>query len=142
MAKFIRWETPFTDREFPSVGLLVSQANEDHDDLLAVVAPDGIDRYPKYVVNFGSVLAFTCMEELGCPERDFGELTIEDPKLCAYQCLDSPWLNAYAGLQRQPGPLNHYLIFGGDNNIEVVSYNVPTIETITEARMLQLDYGI
>lgn len=48
--------------------------NHPNYELEVVVAPFGIDTYPKYVVNFGNVVAFSCMEEMHFPERDFAEL--------------------------------------------------------------------
>ena len=35
---------------------------EESDILKAVMAPHGLDEYPKYPVNFGNVVALTCME--------------------------------------------------------------------------------
>jgi hypothetical protein len=147
MAKLIRWETPFTDKQFPSVGLLIATAPDMADILKAVVAPHGLDEYPKYLVNFGEVVAFTCMEEAHAPERDFDSATFEDKNLCAYQYLDSPWLKSYEGWELffaggRFNSFSHYLIFGADNNVEVITPNVPTIEVIKEKTILRIVYEV
>jgi hypothetical protein len=147
MAKLIRWETPFTDSQFPSVGLLISTNADGTDILKAVVAPHGLDKYPKYLVNFGNVIAFTCMEEAFCPERDFGPAMFEERNLSAYQYLDSPWLKTYEGgihfiAGGHPGPFYHYLIFGGDNDVEVVTPNTPTIDIIEQKEVLLIEYEV
>ncbi len=147
MAKLIRWQTPFTEAEFPSVGLLITPKNDGTDILRAVVAPGGLDAYPKYLVTFGEVVAFTSFEEAQCPKRDFDSAEIEERNLCAYQYLDSPWLKSYAGWEYffapKPGvPFSHYLIFGGDNNIEVITPNVPTVEVVKEKTVLKIEYEV
>jgi len=144
MAKLIRWETPFTDSQSPSVGLLI-YANPDGTDILkAEVAPHGSGEYPKYLVNFGNVIAFTCMEEAFCPERDFDPSMFEERDLSAYQYLDSPWLKSYEGGRHfiaggHPGPFHHYLIFGGDNNVEVITPNIPLVEVIERKGVIGIE---
>jgi hypothetical protein len=147
MAKLIRWETPFTDSRFPSVGLLIHASSDGTDILKAVVAPHGLDEYPKYLVNFGNVIAFTCMEEAFCPERDFDPTMCEDRNLSAYQYLDSPWLKSYEDGKHfiaggHPGTCYHYLIFGGDNNVEVITPNVPTVDIIEQKGVLLIKYEV
>jgi hypothetical protein len=139
MARLIRWDTPFTETRDTFVSLII-RTGEWAGEMLAIVDPGGIGRYPKYLVDFGFVIAFTCMEEACCPERDLGELVVEEPGLTAYECLDSPWLLSYEGISRKS--LRHFLIHGGDNNIEVITPNTPTIETISLSRTLSLEYKI
>lgn len=142
MPKFIRWDTPFSDSKFPSVGLLSYWESKCDDQLQAVVAPDGIDRYPKYLVTFTRVIAFTCLEEMLCPELYMGPKIIMEPGLSAYECLESPWLKSYTGVNSNFDPLHHYAIYGGDNNVEVVTQAVPTVETIGESRTTRLECRI
>ncbi|HEX8472800.1 MAG TPA: hypothetical protein VF666_02085 [Pyrinomonadaceae bacterium] len=147
MAKLIRWETPFTDTQVPSVGLLISTNPDGADNLKAVIAPHGLDEYPKYLVNFGNVIAFTCIEEAFCPERDFDSTMFEERNLSAYQYLDSPWLKSYEGGRQfiaggHPGPFYHYLISGGDNNVEVITPNIPTIDIIEQKGTLLIEYEV
>jgi hypothetical protein len=143
MSKLIRWDTPFTETQFPSVGLIITTEADEADILKAIVAPKGIDTYPKYLVTFGKVIAFTCFEEAHAPERDFASATIEDDKLCTYEYLDSPWLESYSGWRsiyfgNETSLFYHYLIFGGDNNIEVITPNRPTIDIVEEKTILQI----
>ncbi len=127
MSKLIRWETPFTDKQYPSVVLAVDikLTGNSSSSLKAVVARD-IYKYPKYLVDFGEVIAFTCMEEGFCPERDYDSATIEEINLSAYQLLDSSWVKSYelGNIGGRFEKFFHYLIFGGDNNIEVITPNM------------------
>ena len=90
MSKLIRWDTPFAETRFPSVGLIITTKPNGEDILKAVVAPKGLDIYPKYLVTFGAVIAFSCFEEAHAPERDFALVPAEEEKLCAYEYLNSP----------------------------------------------------
>ena len=116
----------------------------------AVVMPFGSDKYPKYLVHFGEVIAFSCMEEMHFPERDFAEAAIDEEGLAAYQYLDSTWLNSYRNGEyflfntdgESTDTLRHYLIVGGDNNIEVITKNEPVFETIDSATALQIEFTI
>ena len=58
-----------------------------------VVAPDGIDKYPKYLVDFGEVITFTCMDEGCCPERDFSSATFDETITSAEFVCALQWLN-------------------------------------------------
>ncbi len=148
MSKLVRWETPFTDTQFPSVALTVTSTVNQWDNVKAIVMPQGTDKYPKYLVSFGEVIAFTCFEEAHAPERDFASATVEEENLCAYQYLDSPWLKSYdAWIQHYHFPNEsvlsyHYLIFGGDNNIEVITTNIPTIEMVEDKTVLQIEQEV
>ena len=71
----------------------------------------------------------------------------EEKGLCAYQWLDSLWTKSYEpwadvvscgrGL-----PLFHYLIFGGDSVIQVVTSVEATVETIAEETTLHIEYKV
>ena len=143
MSKLICWDTPFTNKQRPSVGLIITTEVDETDILKIIVAPKGIDAYPKYLVTFGEVIAFTCFEEAHAPERDFASATIEDENLCAYEYLDSPWLQSYEAWKpiyfgNETSSFYHYLMFGGDNNVEVITPNRPTIDVIEEKAILQI----
>ncbi len=144
MAKIIRWDTPFTDKLHPSVVPLVITQPEGGVILKAIVAPSGTDQYPKYLVNFGHFIAYTCMEEGWSPERDFDSTMIEEKHLSAYQYLDSPWLQSYERGRYFVGggtsaPFLHFLIFGGDFNVEVITPDVPVIEIIEQKGVLVIE---
>lgn len=147
MSKPIRWDTPFTDKQHPSIGLIIDAESDGAGILKAVVMPKGIDDYPKYIVNFGVVIAFTCMEEAHAPEKDFAAAAIEEENLCAYEYIDSSWLKNYSAWSpfyfgNETGSFYHYLIFGGDNNIEVITPNRPVIEIVEEKTILKIEYQV
>jgi hypothetical protein len=140
--RFVRWDTPFTDVRWPSA-VVMTGPNGSVPEVEVVVAPSGVDKYPKYIVNFGDVVAFSCMEEMHFPERDFAEAECEEEGLSAYEFLDSAWLESYRkgeyflfntdfGNQER---LRHYLIVGGDNNIEVITKNTPTFREVEHAKI-------
>lgn len=144
MSKLIRWDTPFTDVQYPAVEFLTTIEQGKHNALQVLVAPKGIDKYPKYLIHFGEVIAFTCMEEAGAPQRDFNSASDVIPRLSAYQWIDSPWLKSYeAQIHFIPaghlGYFSHYLIFGGDNNIEVITPYKPSIEVIERKRPYKVE---
>ena len=146
MASIIRWETPFTDAFYPSVvmmavPLLVPSRQTNN---VKVVVNPSKGEYPKYIVDFGDVLAFTCMEEGCAPARDFASADFQGEKLCAYQYLDSPWLKSYEPCQDplSEGKFSHYMIFGGDNNVEIITQNVPEIRKIEHKEILAIETEI
>ena len=142
MSRIVRWETPFTDAFYPSVIIIATPLptpSRQTNDVKVIVNSSKGD-YPKYLVDFGDVLAFTCMEEGCAPERDFAFANLEAEGLCAYEYIDSPWLKAYEGC-RDPlseGKFSHYMIFGGDNNVEVITENVPQIRQIDQKEVMNI----
>jgi len=153
MSKIVRWETPFTDSFYPSVVLMAIPfplMSRESNNLKVIVMPGSIELpYPKYLVDFGEVLAFTCMEEGCCPERDFSSATFDetitrDKFVCALQWFNSPWLKSYEGCHDpySTGKFSHYLIFGGDNNVEVITQNAPTIRVIERKEVLKMEYEV
>lgn len=135
MAKLVRWETPFTESRWPSVGVVVEAQSDGADILKVVVAPYGLNGYPKYLITFRSVIGFTCMEEAFSPPRDFDVSMFDEKDLSAYEYVDKSY---EGGVDVLPGagPLRHYLIFGGDNNVEVISRKAPTVEMVKSKTLL------
>lgn len=148
MSRIVRWETPFTDAFYPSIVLVASflpLTSRECNNLKVIINPSS-GEYPKYLVDFGGVLAFTCMEEGCCPERDFVSATFDeaitrDKFICALQWLNSPWLKSYEGCHDpySEGKFSHYLIFGGDNNVEVITPNVPMIKKVEQKEVLIIE---
>ena len=146
MSKIIRWNTPFTDVQYPAVEFLTTIEQGKHNALQVLVAPSGGDKYPKYLINFGEVIAITCMEESHAHQLIFdSDLEPEiEPRLSAYQYLDSPWLKSYeTQIHFIPsghlGYFSHYLIYGGDNNFEVITPYEPAIEVIEQKRLFKIE---
>jgi hypothetical protein len=147
MSKLIRWSVPFAEAFFPSVVSVFSQSSNRSDLLKVVVAPEGVDKYPKYLVNFEKVLAFNCFDEACAPEREWPEIETTDPRPCAWRWVDSPWVLSYQGCgefdsNNSPQPLFHYLIFGGDYNVEVISKTEPMVEEVNEPKNLAISLQI
>jgi hypothetical protein len=147
MSKLVRWETPFTEAFYPSVILLnLTDVYESTDLLTVIVAPDGIYKYPKYLAKFENIIAFTCMEEAYSPEREYSEIEVEED-VCAYEWIDSPWLKSYEQGEHfiaggKPKPFYHYVIFGGDNNVEVITPNKALIEIVNEKTVIKINYTV
>ena len=148
MSRIVRWETPFTDAFYPSVVLLATPfplMSQKGIGVKVIVAPDGIDKYPKYLVDFGEVLAFTCLDEGCCPERNFNSATFDETItsakfVCTLQWLDSPWLKSYEGCDdpESKAEFSHYLIFGGDYNVEVITQNSPKIKVVKAKEVFEM----
>jgi hypothetical protein len=144
MSENSTWETPFTTAAHSSVGIIVEA--EGDSTAIVVVAPDGIDRYPKYLVRFTSVYAFTCEEEADSP-NDFGQTDSEQGHY-AYKWLSSPYVQSYSRLYPDipfrggSDKLTHYVFLGGDNVISVVSADIPTIETIDSPTTMQVTHAV
>ena len=144
MSELIRWQTPFTEAKYPSVGLFIQHEKESTDTLSTIVCPEGIDEYPKYIVSFGSILAFHCNEEAHLPERDWEKAKRKEKDLCAYQWINSPDIKSYMGAAFvfYLGELYHYLIFGDDNIVEVLTPNIPKIEVVDNSRTINIKLKI
>ncbi len=140
MSKLIRWETPFTDCEFPIALPLTSFSLDAGFNLKVLVAPRRIDAYPKYLVEFGDAIAFTCFEEAHQPEIHTSKPKIDGKWSSACEWLASPWLESYSLMwdHGKTEKLRHYLIFGADFNLEIVTRLIPTFETIDEPKLLNL----
>jgi hypothetical protein len=149
MSKIVRWETPFTDAFYPSVVLIATPSpllSKKGVNVKAIVAPSGIDKYPKYSVDFGEVIVFVSMDESCCPRRDFDSVIFDetlkgDKELSAFQWFDSPWLKSYEACfdPYATGKFFHFLIYGGDNNVEVITQNIPKIELVKGPEILRME---
>jgi hypothetical protein len=130
----IRWDVPFAEAKYPSVSIITEKGGII---VTLVVAPGRIDPYPKYLVRFECVIALLCYEEAFAFERGYRALTRSEENLCAYKWIGSPWLDAYRKgeafvMQGGKGPLEHYLVFGGDSIVELVVSEEPKIERLDE----------
>jgi hypothetical protein len=137
------WETPFASSRYPSVGLIV----DSHGDRTAtvVVAPQGIDQYPKYLVRFEAVLSCT-VEEEAHGTAFLAAVSPDEPpsQLCTALWADSPALayEPYLDILGLSGPIRHYLVFGSDNNVGVVAAKPPIVSVIEGPVKLQVEYEV
>ena len=133
------WDTPFTLCRYPSVGLVVEPDGEGT--VLLVVAPCGLDAYPKYLVRFTDVFSFTCGEEAGFQE-DLGQHSAPG-HATAYVWNASPHAAAYAKTAYGADKVvRHYVVFGGDNIASVISSAAPVIEEVSAPTELLVRYAI
>ena len=88
------------------------------------------------------------MEEANAPQMIFDEELEKDiePRLSAYQYIESPWLKSYEpqihftpASEMGLGYFSHYMIFGGDNNVEVITTFEPSIEIIEQKRLFKTE---
>lgn len=133
MANLVRWDVPFADAFYPSVTAKFETATQLSRGKMDVTI--GVSDGTSFRVEATTVLGFTCLDEGCAPQRWFSAVDTEQVKTCAYQCLESPWIESYRGCQFDadgPIPLNHYLIYGGDNIIEFVCQHEPTVSTVND----------
>jgi hypothetical protein len=123
----IQWQVPFARARHPSVSVITQQGG---DAAILLVAPTGVDQYPKYAVRFGKVLALLCFEEAYSFDRGYGALVGLDRSVCAYVWPTSPWRESYRRGAEVFGwdDLQHYLVFGGDSIVEIVAAGKPDVE--------------
>lgn len=130
----VRWETPFTDKLYPSILVVPHPGGP----FSLVVAPKGIDSYPKYLIEFDDMVAYKCEDEGFAPTKLILSLS-RDCIASAYMWIGSPWLKEWDEEQSRlllaaahyPFP-RHYLLLGGDNIVEVLVGGEPVINPITE----------
>jgi hypothetical protein len=130
---------PFAEAHDPSVSLITEQGG---DAATIVVAPSGIDQYPKYLVRFGKVIALLCFVEAFAFDRGYRALSGIEPKYCAYIWTDSPWMESYrkgADIFEWED-LQHYLVFGGDSIVELIACGQPEVERLDERRVIATKY--
>ena len=90
--RLARWDTPFTDITFPAVTLLTD--SEVYNRVHLVVAPSGIDKYPKYLVSFQPAVAFRVQDESFPTDAEY-KRTQDVRGMCACECLDSSWVGSF-----------------------------------------------
>lgn len=131
----VLWDVPFGESRYPSLSLITEEGG---DVAMLVVAPSGLDTYPKFLVRFPRVITLLCYEEAYAFNRGYRELTGIDSNRCAYLWTDSPWLQCYRKGREVFAwtDLWHYLIFGGDSIVEVIAAVQPTVERIEENRVI------
>jgi hypothetical protein len=138
----VRWDVPFAEARDPSVSLITEQGG---DVATLIVAPHGIDQYPKYLVRFDKVLAVLCYEEALDLDRGYRTLTGLQTSVCAYIWEDSPWLRpsrGYAVEFLQLPDLQHYLVFGGDSVVELLASSASKVARIDERTVLETKHEV
>jgi len=113
------------------------------------VAPKGVEEYPKYVIEFSSVYAFSCEEEAGSISYAGALKEQRSEELgCSYIWQDSPQAITYGtfvpdmAFHGGNGPVRHYVILGGDYNVGIVAADFPTIRVIENGETITLKYKV
>jgi len=129
LSRLVRWEVPFAEARDPSVSIITERGG---DVVTLVVAPKGIDAYPKFLIRFGNVVALLCYEEACAFDRGYRALPGFDRKLSAYLWIDSPWLESYCkGADVfEWKDLQHFLVLGGDSIVEIIAEGQPKLERL------------
>lgn len=132
MAKLVRWNVPFAGAFYPSVTATFATATQLSQGKMEVTV--SVSDGTLFRIESTSVLAFTCLDESCTPKRWFSTAETEQGEISAYHCLESPWIGSYEGCQYDangdPIPLNHYLIYGGDNIVEFVCQHEPVVSQL------------
>lgn len=138
-AELVRWDVPFAGARDPSVSLITEQGG---DAVTLVVAPLGIDRYPKHLVRFDKVITLLCYEEAFAFDRGHRALSGIAPDCCACLWTDSPWMKSYRkGTEVFDWKdLQHYLVFGGDSVVELIASGPPKVDRLDERRLIETKY--
>jgi len=135
------WDVPFRKDVSPSVSL-ISEPDGDSTAML-VVAPRGLDAYPKYLVRFSTVYALTLEEEaealteLGqAPQGDYAYVWADSPHAASYQALLPDF--AFRGGTK----VSHYVVLGGDNIASIVSASEPIVERVDGPMTISIAHAV
>lgn len=144
--KFVRWDAPFADAERPSVYVLGDE-QDDSRSLTVLVAPGGTEVYPKYLVRFSVVYAYLSEEEGRWfkPHEQPEPWTLPRDARCAFLCTSgSEWWAAYGGqfLDLEGVEPAHFVLLGGDNEVEVFAATAPEIEMLSSPGTLTLTHAV
>ena len=148
----IRWNVPFADVVHPAVWIIGDEQDTNRTvsvhPLTVAVAPEGIDRYPKYLIHFQHVLAYKSENEMKWTDwSPLADLAIApDAKCTCLRPAGSYWWETYGGQLSDFYGLDvdsmHYYLFGGDYYVEVFGAHDPDIEKVTEPRTIVLKYAV
>jgi hypothetical protein len=135
------WDMPFAEARYPSVSVITESGG---DVVSVVIAPAGIDRYPKYLVHFSKVITLLCYEEAHAFDRGYRDLSGIEQRCCAYIWSGSPWLESYKRGAEVFGwkDLQHYLIFGGDSIVELIASGQPMVERMDKNKIIVTNHEV
>lgn len=141
--ELVRWDVPFAEWR----GLSAWVITESGDSFTIVVAPLSDkrpeDNYPKYLIRFEKVITLLAYDEACATHRIYYKMTGWIKGVQAYQWIDSPWLDGYRGCHEIHGKkLYHYVIFGDDNLVEVISVGEAKIEKVNEKRFIDAKHEV
>ena len=133
----VRWETPFVSAGDYGVRHLADPIR--HDVVHVVVDTTGPERYPKHIVTFDPVIGLRTTDET----YDVRTLPFarDAESARSHEWLESAWKRSVSeGLAEAHfgKPLRHFVIYGAEMGIEVLTVNEPEIEPVYGPRILWL----
>ena len=117
----IKWDTPFARHTFPSVWLNV---NTNLANVHVYVEADKV-----WELSFNDIVALKICEEEFDENRRF-HIERDEENLCSYMWQESEWLSEFTKEHTEDikdGALIHYVLLGGDHNIEILAIGGVTI---------------
>ena len=138
VSNLVPWDVAFAQAKYPSVSIITEQGG---DVVTLIIAPKGIDQYPKYSVRFNKVITLICYEEAFCLDRGH---RIPPHGGCAYLWCDSPAVQSYRRGEDifSWRDLQHYLIFGGDSIVELIASGQPKIERLDQRQIVEVKHEL
>src|ERR1041385_699270 len=138
-----RWELPFADNCL-SVTAIAMPKSVDH--LKVVVMPEGLGKYPGYVLDFNGAHFLKIYDE-SCAPSDQGWFNIlkAAPRSYTYVWHNSPLVRQYAGIGCPPmediPKLKHYFLLGRDAIVEILAYQEPMLREFKEPERFNVEYS-
>lgn len=117
------WRTPFEDEKFPSIWIS-STGGSLETTLVNVGWPSQWQIIFEYIVGLK-----VCDETYDNNQRFWVERDVND--LCSYTWENSPWLNDFNSEHvevMQDGKVVHYVLLGGDYNVELLAFGKVSID--------------
>ena len=124
MSRLSAWNTPFSSAPWPSVSVISGRNLKDT--RIFVTA----DR--DFVIRFEKILGLKVCDESYDKNSRF-HIDRDKENLCSYLWLDSPWLTEFTHESAEAvegGRLTHYLLLGGDYNVEVLAVGAVQIDVV------------
>lgn len=121
MSKLIAWKTPFATAEWPSVWVALKRALRG--------ATFYVDADQLWQIRFSYVAGLKVCDESYDDNTRF-HIEGGEKNLCSYLWEDSPWMAEFNTEQIEAvesGKLTHYVLLGGDYNIEILALGDVTI---------------
>jgi hypothetical protein len=141
--ELVRWDVPFAEWKALCAWVIMEKV-----DSFTVIVARGSnkrpeDNYPKYLIRFDKVITLLAYDEACAAHQIYYKMTGWMEGVRAYQWIDSPWLDGYRGCHEIRGKkLFHYVIFGDDNLIEVISVGEAKIEKVDEKRFIEVKHEV
>ncbi len=122
MSRLVAWKTPFASAEWPSVCVSLNRILRE----TTIFVESG----RRWKISFDYVAALKVSDESYDDNTRF-QIERDEADLCSYLWLDSPWSGQFNSEHTEVVEgnfLRHYVLLGGDYNVEVLALGNPNIE--------------